>query len=409
MISIKAVHSIFKMSSEELFCIASKDHTDQIKGLLKHLYVDKQFSDVTLVTDDQVVVPSHKFILSANSEVFKTILESPSNANKITFLDKSQKIQKIDNKTIFLRGINHNILEPVLKFCYMGLVDVDQEKVMEFFAAASDLKISEFTEFSQPPDPSGTTVSSSEMVFVAGGKENEDKQQEAREETNINDEDEIQVMKTVQEDILDMDAPANKEIIDQFIKNEDETKDLTREMKNIASRVREQRLEREEKKEIKREIMAELFPCSECDIVCSHLGNLKRHMKSKHEGIRYSCDYIGCDYKATQKPDIKRHKEFKHNGVRYECDRCNYKACTTGSLKLHVDAIHEGIKYPCKFCDHQSTTEGSLYLHIESKHKDLKRTMFKCEFCEFESHSKYILKNHKKKFHTYFTNQLEFK
>ena len=359
------------MSSEELFCIASKDHTDQIKGLLKHLYTDKKFSDVTLVTDDQVVVPSHKFILSANSEVFKTILESPSNENKTTFLDKSQKIQKIDNKTIFLRGINHNILEPVLKFCYTGLVDVDQEKVMEFVAAASDLKISEFTELSQPPDPNGTNTKNSEMVFVAAGEENEDKQQETRKEANENGDD-IQVMKTVQEDILDMDAPANKEIIEQFIKKEeDETKDLTKEMKEIAAKVREQRSEREEKIESKIEIMAELFPCSECDIVCSHLGNLKRHMKSKHEGIRYSCDYQGCDYKATQKPDI--------------------------------------IKYPCKFCDHQSTTEGSLYLHIESKHKDLKRTMFKCEFCEFESHSKYILKNHKKKFHTYFTNQLEFK
>ena len=402
------------MGSENQFCIASKYCTDQqIKGLLKQLYDDKKLSDVTLVTDDQVVVPSHKFILSAKSEVFKTILETPNDSNRTILLDKSKKIQKINDKTIFLRGINHYILEKILKFCYMGLVDVDQEKVMEFFAAASDLKISEFTQLSQPPDPiNGTTFQNSETVFVAGGEENEDKQQEAREETNINDEDEIQVMKTVQEDILDMDAPGNKEIIDQFIKNEEymeETKDLTQEMKDIASKVREQRLEREEKKEIKRENMAELFPCSECDIVCSHLGNLKRHMKSKHEGIRYSCDYLGCDYKATQKPDIKRHKEFKHNGIRYECDRCNYKACTTGSLKLHVDAIHEGIKYPCKFCDHQSTTEGSLYLHIESKHKDLKRTMFKCEFCEFESHSKYILKNHKKKFHTYFTNQLEFK
>ena len=43
-----------------------------------------------------------------------------------------------------------------------------------------------------------------------------------------------------------------------------------------------------------------------------------------------------CDYVATRAIDLKKHIESKHKGVRYPCLKCVYAATTAGSLKRHV-------------------------------------------------------------------------
>ena len=44
---------------------------------------------------------------------------------------------------------------------------------------------------------------------------------------------------------------------------------------------------------------------------------LKKHIKSKNEGVRYPCSH--CDYAATTKSYLKVYIEIKHEGVRYQC------------------------------------------------------------------------------------------
>ena len=39
------------------------------------------------------------------------------------------------------------------------------------------------------------------------------------------------------------------------------------------------------------------YLCDQCDSIFTTQGNLNKHKKSKHEGIRYNCDQ--CDYKFT--------------------------------------------------------------------------------------------------------------
>ena len=48
---------------------------------------------------------------------------------------------------------------------------------------------------------------------------------------------------------------------------------------------------------------------------------------------------------------------------------CQYQATTSGNLRTHVQSKHEGVKYACMHCDYQATTTGSLKRHIDSKHK----------------------------------------
>ena len=61
--------------------------------------------------------------------------------------------------------------------------------------------------------------------------------------------------------------------------------------------------------------------CRQCDYENSALYNLRLHVESKHEGVRYPCNQ--CDYKATREVHLRRHKEIKHEGVRYPCDKCD--------------------------------------------------------------------------------------
>ena len=58
------------------------------------------------------------------------------------------------------------------------------------------------------------------------------------------------------------------------------------------------------------------------------------HVKSIHEGKRYSCDQ--CDYKATHKSSIIRHVKTIHEGERYPCTQCDYKATQTCDLHIHM-------------------------------------------------------------------------
>ena len=94
--------------------------------LFKNLLDTQKFTDVTLISDDQQQYRVHKFILSACSTVFEKILaNSPLNSS------------------IYLRGINHEELESILQFIYLGEATFFHERMNEFLNVAKDLDIKE--------------------------------------------------------------------------------------------------------------------------------------------------------------------------------------------------------------------------------------------------------------------------
>ena len=67
--------------------------------------------------------------------------------------------------------------------------------------------------------------------------------------------------------------------------------------------------------------------------------NLKKHQKTKREGVRYSCDL--CEYNATQKGNLKKHQQSQHEGVRYQ-----YQTTQRESLKVHQQSQHLLTAFP---------------------------------------------------------------
>ena len=61
-----------------------------------------------------------------------------------------------------------------------------------------------------------------------------------------------------------------------------------------------------------------------CEYAATAAGNQKRHIETKHEGVRYPC--YKCEYAATRAIHLKRYIETKHEGVRYPCYKCEYAA-----------------------------------------------------------------------------------
>ena len=92
--------------------------------LFKNLLDTQEFTDVTLISDDQHQYRVHKFILSACSTIFKNILTS----NPL-------------NSSIYLRGIQHEELEPILQFIYLGEATLYHEQMNKFLNVAEDLDI----------------------------------------------------------------------------------------------------------------------------------------------------------------------------------------------------------------------------------------------------------------------------
>ena len=91
-------------------------------GLLRK---EKDFFDVTLVSEDEELVSAHKVVLSASSDFFKNILK------------KSQQ----NNPLIYLTGISSRNLQFVMDYIYQGEVKIYQNELDDFLCSAQRLKI----------------------------------------------------------------------------------------------------------------------------------------------------------------------------------------------------------------------------------------------------------------------------
>ena len=105
------------------------NYTDHLKEMLQNLRKSQILTDVTLVSDDKKQIKSHKFVLTACSSVFKNIIETlPENCS-----------------IIYLRGIQHQEIESILDFMYLGVATFSQERIDEFLNVAQNLGVKEIS------------------------------------------------------------------------------------------------------------------------------------------------------------------------------------------------------------------------------------------------------------------------
>jgi len=257
--------------------------------MLYEMRKSDHLTDVTLVCDDKQQFKAHKIVLSACSSVFKSIINDlPQNSS-----------------VIYLRGIQHQEMESVLEFMYLGVATFYQERMNGFLNVAKNLEVKE--------------ISSRDVEF------DEDVGSEELRETN-----------TSNDIISDLKSAAKK-----YTNYTNSEKIITQNEEGI-------------------------FTCDQCQNQFKTKGSLKIHIQAKHDGIKYACNQ--CDHQSTRQDYLRVHIQSKHEGIKYACSQCEYQATQQGSLKIHIQSKHEGIKYACSQCAYEATQQGDLNKHFRSKH-----------------------------------------
>ena len=253
-----------------------KTFNNHLLSHLSDLLTEHSYSDVTLVSDDQIAFQAHKFVLSASSPVLRNLLLNNPNSHPL----------------IYLRGIAQQDLHSLIQFMYTGEFKVHSDQIDSFVNAAKDLEMKELFQLTA-------------------------------------------------ETLLDkQDVLLPNEADDEYGCDESST------FEGNTSR--------------------QSLKCEDCATILSNRSHLMRHRRSKHEGIRYSCNQ--CEYQAKQTSNLKTHQESKHGVDIYSCEQCEYQAKTASHLKRHQAFEHEGIRYSCNECDYQATYPSNLKAHQKYKH-----------------------------------------
>ena len=283
------------------------------------------FSDVTLVSDDQIPFQAHRFILSASSPALKNLLLHNPHPNPV----------------IFLRGISHQELDSILQFIYLGEVSVSKDNFQKFSNAAKDLQINQMAY--------NNLTANTEK-----NKGEYDKDDIIDQDIKKYDEDQ-----TIQRYTGNRGPSTNDEVIVNGRSRIEQIlmcKECQASFKSKCGLLRH----------IQSKHKGVLYSCHHCGYKATQKGHLKNHQKSVHEGMKYSCN--NCDYQATSKMGLLYHTRSKHYGIVYTCQYCNYEAKQQNHLKNHEESFHEGVRYSCNKCDYKGTRKTSLKSHKQTKH-----------------------------------------
>merc|ERR1712098_200386 len=99
--------------------------------MMQNLMQSNDSSDVTLVCDDKTKLKAHKFVLSACSPVFQSIIA-----------DLPQK----QDSTIYLRGVFSHEMQSILQFMYLGQATFYHDRMNEFLTVAKTLEVKEISK-----------------------------------------------------------------------------------------------------------------------------------------------------------------------------------------------------------------------------------------------------------------------
>merc|ERR1712126_519774 len=107
------------------FSLKWNDFQTNVSSSFSKLRTESDFFDVTLVSDDEVHISSHKVVLSASSDFFKNILRKSSHSSPL----------------IYLSGIKSKELNFVMDYIYDGAVQIYQADLDSFLDIAKRLQI----------------------------------------------------------------------------------------------------------------------------------------------------------------------------------------------------------------------------------------------------------------------------
>ena len=305
---------------DEKFNLKWRTFSSQVQELFKDLMESQEFSDVTLISDDQHQYRVHKFILSACSTVFRKILTSnPLNAS------------------IYLRGIHHEELESILQFIYLGEATLYHERMNEFLNVAKNLDIKEIGK----------------NVIHEGGDENDNQNQSVDQEVQVaSDENQSNVTDEYQKrEAVNDNQSFNQQasVVTDYEDHEREAvkhkQSFNQEVSAAAEDEGQERVATSDEQSFNQEASVSSDEKQSNEVGLSNRTTFEAINSDSilSDNKPYKCHL--CDYQASYKHHLKLHVQSKHEDIKYRCQQCDYFARQPSNLNQHIRTKHEGIRY----------------------------------------------------------------
>ena len=246
------------------------EHGRNFRESLQELRDNESFLDVTLVCEDATQIKAHKNILSASSDFFRRILRKNPHPDPL----------------LYLRGIQHSELLPLVEFIYLGEVEIAQEKIQYFLDSAKELKIKGLIEMKDVQDEiSGERI---EKISI---------EDDTKHEMEI-----INVEKTLYSSSSE-DSRIEHGESNTFQNNLSEiSEEENNEQLNLATRF-EDFFEKED----------DLWKCKECGKIAKTKSHIKSHIETHIKGTpRVKCDICERFYKSFSVLNAHRRQNHKY-------------------------------------------------------------------------------------------------
>ena len=243
----------------EKFNLKWNDFQANVSKSFSKLRHEEELFDVTLVSDDEVHISSHKLVLSACSYFFKNIIRKSKHPNPL----------------IYLTGVKSKELESVMNYIYNGEVELFQEDLDVFLNVAERLKID------------GLTAGSGATKF----DQNED------------------IVKDEHHEEKSFSTTTEELVAEDTIKNPIQRKfNKERTVSKISSSSNIENLKETIDGLVKRN--ADNFECRTCGKTTKKSSDIRRHVEMHIEGLSFECNICQNSYRS--RASLKTHKQT-HN------------------------------------------------------------------------------------------------
>ena len=272
------------------------------------LYREKSFSDVTLVTNDEKHVESHRIILSSHSSFFKRILGMNPKENLI----------------IYLSNINNEQLQWFLEYIYLGNTELEEQYLEKFLEIGRQFGLQGF----EKDNLTNTDIKNESIVenIKEFGHEG---------------------------DFFCINKPklkrqSNGKFACDQCKFEAVTRYDIRRHKNAVH-------------------LGLTYKCSECTTEYKNEDQIKAHIDSVHNGNYNICNI--CEMKFEQPRNLKQHIKRIHEGLKSKCKECGKTFKNTAGITYHVQKEHRDVTLSCDQCVYTTKVRQNLKFHKKRRHE----------------------------------------
>ena len=121
--------------------MGSEDH---FRSMLHDIMTAEKFTDITIVCDDMRPISCHRNILSACSPVLNDMLQVNADSQ---------------NPVLYLKGIDYEEMQSIMRFIYLGQVTFNHGRIQQFLSVAQSLKLKDFNDLNDLLVPSNKDLS----------------------------------------------------------------------------------------------------------------------------------------------------------------------------------------------------------------------------------------------------------